>query len=742
MTDRLRGARAWLGPLQSAARAAIVIPVVFAFADLVIREPEIALFAAVGSLAMLVFADFRGPPRTRFLAYVALAAAGAILIVIGTASSSYPWLAASVMAIVGFVILLLGVVNDYFAAARTAALLAFLVPLTVAGPLAEIPAQLAGWTLAAVVAVSAQMLLWPPRAIDTLRIGAARATDALADLAEAVLAGDPGNVAARATAAREAVGSLRGPVLTEPHRPTGPIGPTAALASLIDELDWLLSFLAPPLDAPGVEFRGHGNREAIEATIAAMRASAERLNGGDSDPDFAQLDAAKDGVATALRRALTALPAAPDDRAIDAALEPPFRSRTILDSARRVAAYSLLATGTAVPELPDDDFSHPGRPTQRSGSRLAATWRLIAEHASPRSVWFRNSLRGAAGLAIAVFVAKQVGLQHGFWVALGAMSVLRSSALGTGSTVVNALIGTAAGILVGSILVVAIGTNELLLWAALPPAVLLAAYAPKAISFAAGQAGFTVVILVLFNLIQPTGWTLGLIRIEDVAIGFAISLGVGLLFWPRGAAALLRKSLAEAYARGADYVVAATRPLTGKGGPSASEDRARASTAAIDRLDDAFREYQAERPRDNAQSATALASGAVRVRRAGQIIDSLGRTTDGPTLARCGEYLAQESEALRSWYRQLGDALAREAPAPAPVAPEAEGRTRFVACVGREITRGDAATQEAALAQLWASEHLDSLGRLQSHLNRHAPERSSPWLSRSWRAARRRAVSR
>ena len=73
-----------------------------------------------------------------------------------------------------------------------------------------------------------------------------------------------------------------------------------------------------------------------------------------------------------------------------------------------------------------------------------------------------------------------------------------------------------------------------MLWALLPAAVLLAAYAPRAISFAVGQAGFTIVLLILFNLIQPTGWTVGLVRVEDVAVGFAVSLAVGFLFWPRG----------------------------------------------------------------------------------------------------------------------------------------------------------------------------------------------------------------
>ena len=38
------------------------------------------------------------------------------------------------------------------------------------------------------------------------------------------------------------------------------------------------------------------------------------------------------------------------------------------------------------------------------------------------------------GLALAVYVAKTTSLEHAFWVVLGALAVLRSSALGTGAT--------------------------------------------------------------------------------------------------------------------------------------------------------------------------------------------------------------------------------------------------------------------------------------------------------------------
>ena len=48
--------------------------------------------------------------------------------------------------------------------------------------------------------------------------------------------------------------------------------------------------------------------------------------------------------------------------------------------------------------------------------------------------------------AVAVFVAQRLGVQHGFWVVLGTLSVLRSNALGTGWSIVQALAGTAVGI--------------------------------------------------------------------------------------------------------------------------------------------------------------------------------------------------------------------------------------------------------------------------------------------------------
>jgi uncharacterized membrane protein YccC len=708
--------------LKSAARAAIVMPAVFAFADKVIANTQTATFAAFGSIAMLVLTEFTGRPRSRLTAYVTLGLVGAVLVVLGTLCSRNAWLAAGAMLVVGFLVLYAGGLGGYFAAGGTAAILAFVLPVTIAAPLSSIPARLEGWGLAAGAATCAVMLLWPPRSRDVLRSQAARACLALADLADAELTGDRATIEARALAAREAVQGLRGGFLGAPHRPTGPTGPTAALAALVDELDWLRSFLAPGVDVT-LELCREENAEALAATVAVLRTSAATLEGRSERPDLGRLEAARKAVAEALPRRISEL----SDADLESALEPSFRIRVLSSAARQVAEYALRSTGAETGELEGREI--PGRRgvTRPAREALQTTEQLAVEHASARSISFQNSIRGAVGLAIAVFIAQRTGLQHAFWVVLGTLSVLRSNALATGSSIVSALAGTALGILVGAALVIAIGTHEAVLWVVLPPAILLAAYAPRAISFAAGQAGFTVVLFILFNLIQPTGWEVGVVRIEDVAIGFAISLGVGLLFWPRGAASLLAENLAAAYARSADYLVAMTRQLIdGQVSPDRTEQ---ASALAVHHLEDAFRQYLADRSatKMNVESVATLVAGAARVRRAAQSLSALSSTVEGNEgLARCGQNLDGEVNAARAWYVTLGDSLLHASPVPPPHVRDAEGRRRLLDCVRDAVAGTDETKRRPALALLWASQHLDNLWRLEGYLGRHATEASRP----------------
>jgi uncharacterized membrane protein YccC len=711
------------------------MPSVFAFADKVIKDPQTSTFAAFGSFAILVLADFSGPRRDRLVAYLALALTGATLIALGTLCSRNPWLAAGAMAVVGFVILFSAVISGYFVAGATAAMLTFVLPVNLPASPSVIPSRLEGWGLAASVGICAVMLLWPAQPRDKLRAAIVRACLALADLVEWELARDPSLVAERAAAAREAVAAVRERYLATPYRPTGPTGSAAAVAFLVDELEWFQSLVYVPGDAElRLDVCSQENREALAAAVSVLRESAAILDGSQGHPDLERLDRARDAVARALTRRIAELPAVGDELELAASLEPSFQTRAVANSARQIGTNALRAAGRAA--APDTEEAQEARwyraaalhqAAEQASSVLHATERVAAEQASPRSILFRNSVRGAVALSVSVFVAQEAGLQHAFWVVLGTLSVLRSNALSTGATVLSALAGTAVGIVVGAGLILAIGTDEAVTWAVLPVAVLLAAFAPRVVSFAAGQAGFTIVVLILFNLIQPSGWKVGIVRIEDVAIGFGVSVAVGLLFWPRGAATLVRNSLATSYARAADYVLAAVDPLVAGGERAGGDQAAEAARVATHRLEDAFRQYLGERSarQVNMDSVATLVGGARRVQRTARSLMMLTRTTDRSALGEgCARSLDRDLEGLHGWYTNLGIAVVEAIAPPPQHERDIGGHRRVFECAREAVASQDEQRTHAALGLLWASQYLDYLWRLEAHLAQPAAEAS------------------
>ena len=103
----------------------------------------------------------------------------------------------------------------------------------------------------------------------------------------------------------------------------------------------------------------------------------------------------------------------------------------------------------------------------------------------------------------------------------------------------------------------ATGTGPVALWIVLMFAVFIATYAPGTAPYPVGQAAFTIANVVAFNLMTSanSGWHVGAVRVEDVAMGCAISLFVGALLWPRGAGPLVGDNLADAFRSGSRYLV-------------------------------------------------------------------------------------------------------------------------------------------------------------------------------------------
>lgn len=720
-------------------RAAIVMPTVFAIAHLWFSSSQTSLFASFGSFALLLLVDFQGRPRTRLLSYVVLFLVGSGLISLGTVVSTHKVAAVVVMAVVGFAVLFAGVVTPQAASASTAVLLTFVLPAAVAQPAAMVGPRLVGWILAGAVCIPACMLIWPTPWHDNLRRRLAAAVLAIARLAQAHAEGKSGP-ADRAAVASE-ISQLRDHFAATPYPPIGAVASAVALTKLVGRVEWVAGNAAL-VGERTTSFAPLPTNELIASIAETLRRSASLICDGNAHPvNDPTLIAAVRESTHGLEHLLDAeleidvstlidvdtnagvggsTPGADvGDRSeassIASTLDPSFQARALGIATEMVADAVLEAAGvqSAV------DLRLGG--DSESTSRLFG--RRLLSYLSFRSVWFRNAVRGAAGLALAVGVVEVTNVQHGFWVVLGTLSVLRSNALGTGARALRAVAGTAVGVVVGSVIMFGVGDHTVLLWVLLPLAVVVSGVAPSMISFAAGQAGFTLVVIILFNIIDPVGWQVGLTRIEDVALGCAVSVVVGLLFWPRGATTALKRALSQAFVTSSSYLSVAVERLTTTHEVD-TEPAGQASHAAYLLLDDAFRQFLAEGGAKvvPVESVAKLFIGSNRLRLAAYTLSTLpapplepGRT-ELESVAIAGAVLRDSYASSHRWYEEFAELLADQRTAlDPPVHDEAlHDVLRRAFDVARAHHRDD--RLRTTLQMLWADELLEKQRELQDDL--------------------------
>jgi hypothetical protein len=522
-----------------------------------------------------------------------------------------------------------------------------------------------------------------------------------------------------------ALASLERVFFATPYRPTGLSTAARGVIRLVDELRWLNDIVVRSAQP---------DRAAVDPRVCSVKAAAALVLERGADQldmprhDPAALREAEAALAAELdeleHSAALSLPAADEQPMADvvSALDPGFRAQELSFVASQIAANIEFAAAAERRGLVDRLF---GRQPAGLSTTLSAAQERAGSYLGRHSVWLQNSVRGAVGLGLAVAVARVTSVQHAFWVVLAALSVLRSNALSTGQNVVRGLSGTVAGFVVGAALVLLIGTNTTLLWYLLPVAILFAGLAPATISFAAGQAAFTVTLLILFNILQPAGWKIGLVRVEDIALGSAVSLAVGLLFWPRGAAAALNQALAGAYTASAAYLARAVDFGMGRCDqllPPLPEPTAAAaaSAAASRRLDDTFRGYLAERggkPVPMAEIAS-LVTGVAGLRLAGDAVLDLWEregAVGGDRSAARRELLAEAGQ-LSDWYEGFAASLAGRSSVPEPLAQDGDADSRLVDAVSRDLRSDDGEATDTGVRMIWTGDHLDAARRLQETL--------------------------
>ena len=573
--------------LRRAMRAAVIVPLAASVSFAVGGGSQTPLFTIFGSFALMVLADFPGNRQTRALAYAGLALNGFVLITLGTLVAPHAWLSVALMFALGVTVTFSGVLSETIAAGQRATLLTFVLPAcTPPGPIGE---RLLGWLIALAVCVPAALFLLPPRHHGELRQHAAQACSALADRIDGV--GSKADAAA-------AMYALRENFLGADFRPVGLTAGSRALVRVVDDLEWLAERVGDDAGAALWDMKEPAVRvlRCCAAVLRITRAADREASRAELDAALARLRSVARG---RYREDIVAILDAPDDDTAVLLGNELLRRRTI--------AATVAATGRIIAAAAAAD----ARPVwaRALGLRLPPTGasdRLLPETVAAaqitgflanRSVAVRNSLRTGLGLALAVAVTHVFPVEHGFWVVLGAMSVLRSSALTTGTRVWRAVIGTGIGFLLGAAVISVLGVDPVVLWVLMPIVVFGSAYVPEIASFTAAQAAFTMWVLIAFNVIAPTGWRVGLIRVEDVVVGALVGVMVSVLLWPRGATATASKAVEAARNIFLRYLRAAVHRITRGAFEAMTNEVAKLShdaLAASRVADDAVRQYLSE----------------------------------------------------------------------------------------------------------------------------------------------------
>jgi hypothetical protein len=329
-----------------------------------------------------------------------------------------------------------------------------------------------------------------------------------------------------------------------------------------------------------VFLRASDTLDAVAALLAnghTQRASHASATARLSDA-LGALNAASDRHRQALLAWAAGLDRPPGDidDVADASLRVRLVAVLVVSVGANVAAYSGTPLDPKRFTVAPAVSSRARLPTTRQvASILRTNWRWS-------SAWMRNALRTAVALGAAVVVTNFVDFPHSFWVVLATLTVLRTSALDTGLTVVAVAVGIVAGFAVSYGLAVVASGHPWVLWVALPVAIMGAVLAPVVVGVAGGQALFAVTVVALFNLVNDQGTLTAIQRIEAVALGMAVAMVVAVALWPRGPRPLLAAALARLFGVGAQAADVALAAYVGAPQASGAADTGSSGTGPVD----------------------------------------------------------------------------------------------------------------------------------------------------------------
>jgi uncharacterized membrane protein YccC len=580
------------------ARAAIVMSVAFFIGHFGFDNDQLAVLATFTGAALVGMADFTGNRPQRLLATAITLAVGFPLVALGTAVSLHTVAATVIMFVVALVIAFGAVFSGYFAAGANAAIVFFVVAVGIPGSSHEIPPRLAGVALGGGLSLLASGWLLTCHAVPNSRGALAAVYRSLAGAVRQVAHHEEVDLPARDAILEQAILDAELAVATSAWRPGGLTRAHKSRMYLLHgarRLATLLAQLPPPRPDLPVEIR-MARQKMLIVQAETLDSCADALtSNGAVFPDPTKAQAARDVFDSFAAEELEHRIAAADDQRIDQRVADLLVVLEIARTTVLAGMHTRIVFG--IRPQPEATVANAVLVTTMTvGVPSPRKWLRRATHnLTLRSVHFRNSLRLATALALARLAVGVFDLKHGFWVMFATLVVVKTSAAGTRATAVGAAIGTGLGFFVSTALVIAFGVHVGVYCVALPFVIFAAFYLPGTGKFLLGQASFTMTVVFLFNILVPTGWSVGLLRFEDVLIGTAIGFVVAVLMWPKGASTELAGAIADLVDAGTAVAAELLRSLL-DGEPVAPDacDRWAPAIVAATQAEDVFTQFLSE----------------------------------------------------------------------------------------------------------------------------------------------------
>ncbi|WP_435206412.1 FUSC family protein [Micromonospora sp. bgisy143] len=524
--------------LRRAVRLTLVASVLFYACRYGVGSPVLATYALFGTIAAGSFAQLPGPAPQRARILVTSLPVVWALIAAGTLLAWSTWAAAGGMLVIGFVVAFAGVGNPRLVGLASAFQLFYILASFPPYQPDSLPQRLGGVTLAVVLLAAAEVVLWPDPVPVSYRQLLARAADGVAAFLDATAdaLGDPGGDQgardgrrARAYDLVAVLGLARNPRESSPTAAGAQDRALRITASALREALATADRLAA--DVPSTPIPDLAAARLLRPCADAIRAAGRSLSSHGPEVDLRDLDAA----IGATEAAYPVRSAGGGDRPDVPRMCRDATALALADQVRIVAVGSRIAAGArgvgadAYPRL--FEYARHGAWT--------LYWRQFRAHLAPRSAHLHSALRLAVALAIARVAAGVLHLNHGFWVLLATLTVLRTSAADTRTALRPAVLGTLAGVVASGLLVLLV-EKPVAYAVVLPVSLLLAFGVGRLLGPVWQQALFTLLLTVVFSQLSPEGWRLAEARLVDVGLGAVIGVLAGVAMWPRGAGHDLR----------------------------------------------------------------------------------------------------------------------------------------------------------------------------------------------------------